>query len=322
MLNLYLDYYIYVDYLANEPIGGVLDTNFEEKENWNKFLRFIISECNLTILNMPENIDTPYITLLTSGRNETKVKFTKNFKKPYKNTFDLKTEFQSIFFLKEENQIERENYLKKNPIPIAFEDGYMELFHKISLGSNESIVKDIGKKENDIFSWIIIKEYFHFVTDIVLVDNYILNDKSLAESNLFEIIKLFHSINNVLNLTIVTFEQYNTKYVLEKELNFLREKLKKIGVDCKLSLVLLPRQLKEHDRGIFTNFLRLKSGDSFNFLNSHGEVITNTEIDIYPLTNHKLNKVNKITLESIERKINKTEEKNKFVTFNRLLNLK
>ena len=75
----------------------------------------------------------------------------------------------------------------------------------------------------------------------------------------------------------------------------------------------MTRKLKEHDRGIFTNFLRLKSGDSFNFLNSQGEVITNTEIDIYPLTNHMLNKVNKITLESIERKINKSEEKNKFV---------
>lgn len=323
MLNLYLDYEIFVDFIKKEPVGSVLDTNFEEKEKWNKFFRFIKTECNLTILNIPDNIEFPALNLLTEGRNETNVKLNKNFKKPHKYKFDLKTEFQSIFFLREDNQKERENYIEKNPIPIAFQDGYLELFHKISLGKNERIVMDIGKKDNDVFSWQIINEYFHYVTDVVIYDNYILKNKTLAKSNIIEILKMFNSINKVLNIAVITFENYKPKLDLKTELDFIREQLNKIGIQCKLSLILLTSELREHDRGIFTNYLRLKSGDSFNFIDKKGKIITKgTELDFYPLTNSALNKANEITLKSIEGKINKTQDKNKFITFNRLLNLK
>jgi hypothetical protein len=331
MLNLYIDFEIFVDFINKEPIGGVLNSANNEIENWNELWRFIKNGCNLTILNIPEideeninNLEFQYLRELSIGRNKSEIRLTKNFKKPFKNTFDLKKEFQSIFFLKENNLVERSKYLNKNPIPIGFEDNYLELFHKISLQKNEGVVKPVGKTDVENFSWNIIKEYFHFVTDIVIVDNYILKNKLLAESNFFEIVKQFHSINRVLNLTIVTYEQFKEpKLDFDDESNFIRYKLNEMGIQCKLNLILLTAMSKEHDRGIFTNFLRLKSGDSLNFINSSGEIVTSgTELDFHPLTNQNLFEVNDIALKSIMKKINKTPKKNKHLIIeNRLLNI-
>jgi hypothetical protein len=326
MLNLYIDFEIFVDFIKRQPLGGIIQSNIEEIDRWNSLWKFLLNGCNLTILNFPElndnncnNIEFQFLKQLSLNRGISNFN-TNNFKKPFKHTFDLKAHYQSIYFLKEEDINERLKFVSKNPIPIAFQDGYLDLFNKLSLGDNSSVVIPVGKTEGDFISWDILFNYFHFVTDIVIADNYILDDRSIIESNFFEILKKFNAINNVFNLTIVTFEKSeNKKLDHSKEVEFIRDKLIELNISCRIHLILLNRELKEHDRGIFTNFLRLKSGDSFNFLNSNGQIITKgTELDFYPLTNYKLFDVNKIALSSIKKKILKSKVKESDLVHNRL----
>ena len=57
------------------------------------------------------------------------------------------------------------------------------------------------------------------------------------------------------------------------------------NINCNLQLVLAENEVKEHDRGIFTNYLRIKSGDSFNYFDSYGNVETKgTDITFASMT--------------------------------------
>ena len=65
----------------------------------------------------------------------------------------------------------------------------------------------------------------------------------------------------------------------------VKEKLKELKVNCNLSVVMAPQAIKEHDRGIFTNYLRIKSGDSFIYFDKNGKYKTKgTDIDFHSLT--------------------------------------
>lgn len=56
----------------------------------------------------------------------------------------------------------------------------------------------------------------------------------------------------------------------------------------------------EHDRTLFTNYLRLKSGDSFNYFSSSGSKITNgREMDILSLASRNFYNLYKDLLQDI-----------------------
>ena len=113
---------------------------------------------------------------------------------------------------------------------------------------------------------------------MLIIDNYIF-DKNVWESNLIELLKVFGARTPVkFNLLIVSFE--GSKFKIDINIgNDLKNKLIQCGINCNLCIILAPTQLKEHDRTILTNYLRIKSGDSFNYFNSNGDYITKgTEI--------------------------------------------
>jgi hypothetical protein len=327
MLNTYIDYNIFVDFIVNQP-RGIIETTANFRETWNNLWKFIQSGSNLYIVNVPENYFndieiSQHLGLLITNRSKGTINLIKNFNKPYKYTFNLDKEFQSIFFLDESNELERTKYLKNNSIPIGFKDNYLNVFSQLSLGGIKRSFT-VRKHTEDKFNWDILKNYFHFISDVVIVDNYLLDNKDMAVSNLHKIIDVFNSINNVFNLTIISFvKDKEKKLQLSYEIENLRNAMQNRGVTCKLSLVLLNRDIKEHDRGIFTNYTRLKSGDSLNFLNSKGEILTKTELDFFSLTENTNFENHSIILNDLQKSIQLTpvDNKSKAIT-NRLLNLK
>ena len=327
MLNIYIDYNIFVHFIINQP-RGVIETTENFRETWYNLWKFIQSGSNLFIVNVPENyhhdsVITQHLSLLIENLSKSTINLFTNFKKPYKYTFNLDEDFQSIYFLNETNELERGKYLKNNSIPIGFKNNYLNVFSQLSLGGIKRSFT-VRKHTEDKFNWDILKNYFHFISDVVIVDNYLLDNKDMAVSNLHKIIDVFNSINSVFNLTIISFvKDKEKKLQLSYEIENLRNAMKNRGVTCNLSLVLLNRDIKEHDRGIFTNYTRLKSGDSLNFLNSKGEILTKTELDFFSLTENTNYENHSIILNDLQKSIQLTplDNKSKAIT-NRLLNLK
>ena len=48
----------------------------------------------------------------------------------------------------------------------------------------------------------------------------------------------------------------------------------KTGVNCNVTIVFYPQKAAPHDRMIFTNYMLYRSGDSFEYFNSKGEIIS------------------------------------------------
>ena len=117
-------------------------------------------------------------------------------------------------------------------------------------------------------------------TDIIIQDRYILSDESLYNTNLYSLIgtlcqKVHNTSVNIIIFTLYSFQQFTPEW------GRIRSRIKSLvkgiaGQEPKVTFVLQHR-MKEHDRIIFTNYQYFVSGDSFNYFDSHGDVITGGE---------------------------------------------
>jgi hypothetical protein len=324
MLKLYLDYSIFCDFIEREP-KSVLDVDKEFRKTWNALWDFIESGSDLTLINVPENTnDTAirYLTLLTKNRGKSIVRIERNFKAPFKCKFDLDEHFQSIFFLNEISEERKRKYVSANSIPVAFAENYLSEFSKLALLSYDK-GKSVRKIQGNFNSWKDLENYLIHLSDVVIADNYLFSDKSLIESNFIGIVKKLYEVKNDLNITIVTYNDPKHPFDLKKLVEEIKLRLKEFSLKEKFNLILLNKDLKEHDRGIFTNFLRIKSGDSFNFFNSSGEIVTKgTELDFYSLQDKVHFNMTQVALDALKIASKKTNESKKHVTIkNRLLNI-
>lgn len=323
MLKLYLDYSIFCDFVEREP-KSVLEVDKEFRKTWSALWDFIESGSDLTLINVPENTNessTRYLTLLTKNRVKSTIRIERNFKAPFKFKFDLDEHFQSIFFLNEISEERKRKYVSVNSIPIAFAEDYLSEFSKLALVNCDK-GKSVRKINGNFNSWQDLENYLFYASDVVIADNYLLSDSSLIESNFIGIVKKLYEIRNDLNLTIVTYNDPKHPFELQKLVEEIKLRLKECFLKEKFNLILLNKDLKEHDRGIFTNYLRIKSGDSFNFFNSSGGIITKgTELDFYSLQDKVYFNMTLVALEAIKIASEKTNESKKHLTIkNRLLN--
>ncbi len=191
----------------------------------------------------------------------------------------------------------------------------------------------IGKV--DFNSWNKIEQYCLPFSTILVVDRYMFQGSEVGgnigffDYNIGTILsKLFEIKQGKARLIFVyqinTFVKIeNRSYVEEPDFEKLKQKIKgavkKINKNVaspEIILIGVPKVKKdkfekqiedEHDRHIITNYLRLKSGDSFVYFNSNGVKITKSnELDIYSLgkrlyrynTNILIGKIKKIALEA------------------------
>lgn len=263
------------------PLGDIKDVNC-----WNSFWTFIQSETDLSIQNhnADKNYNNPYFqfyTQMTKGRGDSKIAFEKEkFAKPFKSEFRVDNPY-TFYCINEEDEMEQSKYKRKNGLLIAFKNDYKKQWSDLKILNK---YKEIPVRKNysgKIFkSWHELGDYLLPFTDIVLADNYLLSDYSLVESNLKPLLLQLDKATPVkYNLTIITYEdQIDKKYKRDGTQEY--EKLNSFKLEnqlnCNLSFVMNKGSaLREHDRGIFMNYLRITSGDSFNYFNSKNEIITN-----------------------------------------------
>jgi len=243
---------------------------------YSTFWKFIKEECYLEIFNFDKTRNSNFISELTTGRGNAELSIKEEYKEPYKCEIKVIDPF-SNFGLVENHEEKRKKYEKLNGLLISFQDDYLDKWERISLSKIPDSLPVRKYFDGIKFkSWEQLGDYLLPFTDVVISDNYLLSDDSLIESNLMPILLQLNKATTVrYNLTIVTIE--GEKYKLDGEKVFKKLLSFKLEnqLNCELSLVINKGyELGEHDRGIFMNYLRIYSGDSFNYFNSKKEIIT------------------------------------------------
>ncbi|RLD84398.1 MAG: hypothetical protein DRJ10_01280 [Bacteroidetes bacterium] len=302
MLNTVLDYELFEDFFQNQPKPIPLGTE-EENKHWYSLWDFLKSKSDVTITNY-KNQKNLFLTSLTTGRKGTRCNLSSHFRKPQENKF-LVTNPYSVYFLNEPSMVSKNNYKDKNGLLLGFKEDYFEKWLELGVVNKDKIIPVRKNKNCKFKSWSDLDEYILPFTDMVFVDNYIF-DFRVIEDNLIEIIKRFDNRNPVpFNLLFFSFIG-NEGY--ELDIDLLEEKLIVLflnnNIKCNLSIVLAPFWLKEHDRNIFTNYLRINSQDSFNYFKNDGTVRTKgTEIKFDSMAEPVNFNAAKVVLSSIKSKI-------------------
>ena len=287
-----------------------------ENNRWNSFWTFLKSKTDLILYNVEQlnDFDKLMLTQLNRGRGNARIS---NVKTPFSShNHEIKCNNPLTFYcLAEEDEASRNKYRKKNGYLFAFNDDLFSSWEKLSLlpyKKKHSIRKDLDKNLQSFTSWSKLSDYLTPFTDVVIIDNYIFNDPSLIPSNLEKILTELDKATPVkYNVTIYTFEGEGVNKIngrtVSDTLSEIKERLK---LRCNIELIIAKRYVKEHDRGIFTNYLTIRSGDSFNYFNSKGEIISKgTDLTFNTLADLEECEAVFITLSELSKNVNEIKEK-------------
>ncbi|MBX3240722.1 MAG: hypothetical protein KIT80_00200 [Chitinophagaceae bacterium] len=158
-------------------------------------------------------------------------------------------------------------------------------------------------KDNSEFtfsSWERLSQETHPFTEIMILDLYILEDNpgQRIDNNIIPLLRLFANQNGTyrkLKVTIIAERMLNSPN--EQKYQRLSDAFEYINTnvpDIELSLIhynkeKIRREIRwekfdpEHDREIYTNFLRLKSGAGWNIFGDNGNINHRTTISIQSL---------------------------------------
>lgn len=139
----------------------------------------------------------------------------------------------------------------------------------------------------ELDSWGEIQKFTTPCTDIILIDQYILNRNNSHGNNLCKLLQVLSSnakqfkINIVIFATKKAFEK-SFEYAESEKKDFLSSLIRKIQEAIKakvkaapnVTIVLVPFDLREHDRDIFTNYRKIHSGDSFSYFDEENNNCT------------------------------------------------
>jgi hypothetical protein len=179
--------------------------------------------------------------------------------------------------------------------------------------------------------WSDLSSFTLPLTDILIVDPFISSDRTLIETNLGQLIKvLCTNVRSKVNIVLYTDRGNSIDY---PEISAVVRKFAKevTGIGPNFTLVTYVKQrgvdsLAEHDRTVFTNYIRVNSGDTFNYFDSSGKVITKgRELHFSSLASNENYSLAKILLNDIQEKIDflkqhrngiEGDEKSGFLNFN------
>ncbi len=202
--------------------------------------------------------------------------------------------------------------------PLQHSAVYLINDEKLSLlkDKHQYLVSDLGKElevlaqlwfddrqyTKNIFpelnNWSKLMDYQSPCSDIIICDQYIIKNESLLDFNLYKLLLqlCYSSTQSKMNIVIFTLKEFNgcrsvdCSIIKNKIQQILEEKT---GLKPNVAIITGSSQkLGEHDRTIFTNYKLYNSGDSFNYFNSKGEIITKGRFfHVYSL----VSKDNKVT---------------------------
>jgi hypothetical protein len=188
----------------------------------------------------------------------------------------------------------------------------IKIFNRLFLLQNDyDFHKELKIGGSELLRWKDLEKYSMPLTDIVFIDSYIITDISLIPSNLIKYLEVlcayarnkvnivlyvnskniaipFNELKNEVKRTIQTITGHVPNFTL---IEYLTQR----GVD----------HLGEHDRTIFTNYIRIKSGDSYNYFKSTGELYTTgREITYNSLGKKQSHDLAKNLISDLQSKIN------------------
>lgn len=186
-----------------------------------------------------------------------------------------------------------------------------KLFNKD--GDNRLIFANIGK-ELDSLSSLLIKNFTKQIeikkmkswddiipfispcSDIILVDQYIFSSPEIYDFNIYSLLKTLSGLAHKCKLNVVVFttpysmveNSYGKKIRIDHDWKKIIKEIKSRVFEATEQEInvtfVLSSNIDEHDRLLFTNYKGFFSGDTYNYFNSKGDVISKGRfLDIYSL---------------------------------------
>lgn len=198
----------------------------------------------------------------------------------------------------------------KHELLIASVGEEMELFKMLFLHNNDYKFEKKFRIGTEFTSWNDFNQFYCPYIDLIIVDNFILGDRSLIETNLKGIIKntLKDGIRKKIN--IVIFLKPDTGSITFAELSSeIKHLVEEKYTDS--PNVTIVQHHTEHDRTILKNFVRVYSGDSFNYFLSSGTKTTKgKEVHFVSIADSENYKLYLRMLSDLQNTINISESKN------------
>lgn len=209
--------------------------------------------------------------------------------------------------------------LKNSGSVITGEPGEeLSLFGKLFLLKDDYDFKRTWriKDDSEFRKWDDLVKYSTPVTDIIIIDRYVLSDIDLINANLLSLLKCLSVNCKVkLNIVIVTSSRPGAVNIdLFEARNRIRAALEE--VTGKKPMVTIVKSKAEHDRTVITNYLRIHTGDTLNYWNSSGEVITDgKEMHYFSLAKSEDYEFAQKAIDDVQKAINWLEENNRDYIF-------
>lgn len=213
-----------------------------------------------------------FIKSLSDGIGNKKIKYipekfpSRNLKSNSHNNFSAE-ELLSVYFINDETLDKLKN---KDDLLIADVGEEMPMFKMLFLHNDDYKFEKKLRIGSQFQSWADFNNYYCPYTDLIIVDNFILSDVSLFETNLKGIVAntLKDNIRKKINIIIfLKADQENVSF------SDLKTNLKSL-VEAKYTdspNITIVKHYAEHDRTILKNHLRVYSGDTFNYFLSNGQ---------------------------------------------------
>lgn len=160
---------------------------------------------------------------------------------------------------------------------------YVELGQELDSLST-LMIKNFNKQleTRKMHSWGDIRPYISPCSDIIFVDQYIFSSPEVYEYNIYSLLKVLCSYGHLCKLNIVFFTKpysligkIRIEHDWKKIMNGIKDAVCQITGTAPNVTFVLATDLKEHDRYFFTNYKASQSGDTYNYFDSKGEVISN-----------------------------------------------
>lgn len=318
-METYIDFNILKDFFKTQPQQAPVGSK-EARTYWNSFWDFLNDETDLFIIDQEDylkqncnEIEDRFFKTLISGRSsETHLEIIPRIKE-HKCEIKVKNPY-SFFCLNVNDELERQKYLRNNGKLIGFTHDYPNSWKRLSLKLLANYKISVRRKvpKNGFQSWEQLNPYLTPFTDLVISDSYILSNPNADKYNLESLLIIFDKHTPIsYNLTLFTFEGNDPrkeKITITYVSQLLRDIKIRNNLKYKESIVVYPKDIqyiKEHDRNIFTNYLRITSGHSFNFLDENKELVKETELTFLSMANPIEYEAAKVVLESLKDSVNR-----------------
>lgn len=279
-------------YIDQTNLLSFLESN--NHPHYKDTLRMLKSQCDLyfnfskDIIDKNESLRAIILQLASGSKDSPKPKFSDVIfpARPLKSNFHIdisnRHDLTAVYLIDDEkvSKAKDKGYLLIGGIGEEV-DTLSQLFH-----DDYQFSKSYTPKR-DMPHWNALKPTILPCTDIIIVDRYVFSDDILLDYNLHAYLSELGGKFQGKKIKIVIFTslQQGCKGSDGKKFYFTPDWDKlKLGIKAFLKRVynasssvtiVALRRVEEHDRTIFLNYNNSYSGDSLNYYNSKGEVITN-----------------------------------------------